>query len=99
MTRDRAEAIRAAVCRCAGIEVEDMTGPGRHRSHVIARQVLAGVLRNEGMPLSSIGAVMGRDHSTVMWALGRLGDALLTKTRDVWVLWNDVHETMEREGI
>lgn len=99
MTKERAEAIRAAVCRCAGIEVEDLAGPGRYRNLVIARQVLAGVLRDEGMPLSSIGAVMGRDHSTVMWALGRLGDALLTRTRDVQVLWDDVQAMIAGEGI
>lgn len=99
MTTERAEAIREAVCRCAGITVEALKDRGRYRCQIIARQVLAGVLRDEGMPLTSIGWMMDRDHSTVMWALGRLGDALLTKTRDVQVLWNDVHETMEREGI
>lgn len=41
----------------------------RKREKVYARFVVCRYLRNYGWPLSKIGQVINRDHSTVLWAL------------------------------
>ena len=90
MTKERADKIRALVCRHAGLTVDLLTDRGRYREQVIARMVLAGVLREYGMPLSSIGRMMNRSHPAVLWQLRNLDDALETGVRDVTVLWREV---------
>ena len=94
MTKERAEELRDIVCRHAGLTVDLLTDRGRYRDQVIARMVLAGVLREYGMPLSSIGRMMNRSHPAVLWQLRNLDDALETGVRDVTVLWREVTEEL-----
>lgn len=45
-------------------------GPERSRTYIKPRMALARELRNRGLPLELIGAVLGRDHTTVRFYLG-----------------------------
>src|SRR5688572_15811949 len=61
-----------AVAKCRGVSVAGLTAKSRHAHLVDARFIAYGVLREMGLSLPDIGAVMNRDHSTVMNGLAQL---------------------------
>ncbi len=62
----------AAVCRVYRVSVAEVMSPGRKVPAVLARQAVMWMLRfSRGMSYPQIGALMGRDHSTVFWGIGR----------------------------
>lgn len=60
------------VSRRLGITVAEITGQSRSQTAIVARRVIAMLAREAGYSLNEIGAMLGgRDHSTVLCALGR----------------------------
>lgn len=58
----------------AGLRVGDLTGPGRQKRIVAARDRCAYRLRTElELPLKTIGTWLNRDHSTIIHALKKCG--------------------------
>lgn len=52
-----------------GMTFEDTLRKEKFRVHVLARRDCYAYLREQGWSYPEIGALFGRDHSTVMWAL------------------------------
>ncbi|CAA9376807.1 chromosomal replication initiator protein DnaA [uncultured Nocardioides sp.] len=76
-----------------GISLEDLTGPSRGRHLVLARQISMYLCRElTSMSLPQIGKEFGRDHTTVMYANGKIKD-LLAERRAVF---NQVSELTNR---
>ena len=62
----------AAVCRVYRVSVEEVMSPGRKARAVLARQAVMWMLRfSRGMSFPQIGALLRRNHSTVVWGIGR----------------------------
>lgn len=62
----------AAVCRVYQVTVAEVMAPGRKVRTVLARQAVMWMLRfSRGMSFPQIGAILRRDHSTVVWGIGR----------------------------
>lgn len=76
-----------------GVSLEDLTGPSRGRHLVLARQISMYLCRElTSMSLPQIGKEFGRDHTTVMYANGKIKD-LLAERRAVF---NQVSELTNR---
>lgn len=57
-----------------GCAVDELAGPARHKHIVAARRDVAGYLSRElGWSTTSIGKLLGRDHTTILNLLGRVG--------------------------
>ncbi len=76
-----------------GVSLEDLTGPSRGRHLVLARQISMYLCRElTSMSLPQIGKEFGRDHTTVMYANGKIKE-LLAERRAVF---NQVSELTNR---
>lgn len=61
-----------AVCERHNVCMADVMGLSRYREHVAARYEVFYILRNDyGMSMPQIGALMGRDHTVVMYGIKR----------------------------
>lgn len=58
--------------RLYDVTLEDVLGQSRDRRIVKARQAAMWLLRQRDLSFPAIGAVMGRDHTTVMYACQRI---------------------------
>lgn len=89
MTRQHAVALRERVARAAGIGALDIIGRGRSRQAVMARMVLAGLMRRAGWSYPAIGRLMRRDHADVLYLCRHLDGALAVRKgyEDVVALW------------
>lgn len=66
----QARAVADEVCRVHDIEIERVLAPTRKREVVAARQeIMARLHLDLGMSLPTVGALLGRDHTTVMHAV------------------------------
>lgn len=78
--------ITAAVTTAAathGVTPADIAGPSRHRNVTQARQIACWIAHDVGATYSAIGAVINRDHTTVMHGCRRVENshALLAMAR------------------
>lgn len=76
-TRPRGERVRTIIERAAArhqVSVDDLLGPSRRKSLVVARweaiRIVAVVFPDFSLP--HLGDIFKRDHSSIMYALGRL---------------------------
>ncbi|MDP1710320.1 MAG: helix-turn-helix domain-containing protein, partial [candidate division WWE3 bacterium] len=62
------------VCRCFGINREQLCSPSRSREIVLPRQIAAYLLRQMGnASLNQIGALLGgKDHTTILHGLKKI---------------------------
>ena len=68
----RARAVLEAVAREHGMTPKLVLGPCRVRRLVAARRETAIRLVEEGLSVREVAMVMGRDHSSILYLLGRL---------------------------
>lgn len=61
------------IAREHGFTASDLIGPSRVREVCMARWRAMKVLRAKGRSLSSIGRTFNRDHSSVIYGIGRIG--------------------------
>lgn len=71
---ERLAAIMREAARIFGTSPEDIAGPSRFREVVDARAASCYAARLFDMSYSRIGRQIGRDHSSVMAACGRVGE-------------------------
>lgn len=78
------EKIIGAVCRHYKVGSEDLRSSSRKASVVMARQALMYLLRKRlGLPLTYIGELVGgRDHSTVLYGIEKIGRLIATNQKD-----------------
>lgn len=62
----------ALVARGFALAPELLTGPGRTPGLVLARHSLFWLLRQQNRSYPAIGRLVHRDHSTVMYGVGRI---------------------------
>lgn len=67
-----------AIERLTGVSQELMRGPSRAAPIVAARWMAIAALRARGWSLPRIGRELNRDHTTVLYALRRMGQANAT---------------------
>src|SRR5262249_11689557 len=74
MPRERLRALIAEVAAAHGVSVEDLRGPRRFPHIVCARHAAMRRVHQafQAKSFPEIGRVFARDHTTVMYALGRL---------------------------
>lgn len=98
---EEAEIIRDIVCREAGVTVEELTCPLRYREYVVARQVLCYMLTSRGLSSSQVGRLIGRDHTSVLWSLRRVADAMAAPQsyRDVTALLESCTKAVEASAV
>ena len=72
---------RAAVLD-AGVPMAEIRGRGRDPRTVHARDLVCARLRAAGLSLPTIGRLVGRDHSTVLYALRKVADPEATRERN-----------------
>lgn len=76
------ERIVARVSAAFGVTPKDVTGTCRQRSVLVPRQVAMYLAREVAkMSLPQIGAAFGRDHSTVLHAARKVGEAIASDTK------------------
>ena len=63
----------SSIARQHGFTAADLIGPSRVPEVCTARYRAMKALRQKGRSLSSIGRTFNRDHSSVIYGLGRLG--------------------------
>ena len=87
----KAVAVRERVARAAGIDAQDIIDRGRSRQAVVARMVLAGLMRRAGWSYPAIGRLLRRDHATALYLCRQLDGALAVGRgyEDVVGLWNE----------
>lgn len=74
------ENLLSVICFVSGETENAIRGNLRHRNLVLARHVYFHIARNiMGLKLTEIGSYIGRDHTTVMHGLNRIGDMVFTK--------------------
>lgn len=74
--------VQLEVCKLFNLNLEDITGPGRSRELVLARQVAMYLARHlTTFSLPSIGRAFGKDHSTVIHACNKVAQLLVTDGR------------------
>lgn len=66
--RARYAVLRDAMCAVTGLQ--DLGGPARYRTNVWARNLVMYQLRLDGFSLHQVGESVGRDHTTVVHAIG-----------------------------
>lgn len=67
-----------AIERLTGVSLAEMKGPSRYAPYVAARWMAIAALRARGWSLLRIGRELNRDHTTVLYALRRMGQANAT---------------------
>jgi chromosomal replication initiation ATPase DnaA len=60
-----------AIARAHRLSLNDMRGPCRLKAYVQARRIAYEYLRGRGWGYIKIGEYFHRDHTTILWALGR----------------------------
>lgn len=74
------ENLLSVICFVSGETEKAIRGNLRYRNLVLARHVYFHIARNVmGLKLTEIGTYIGRDHTTVMHGLSRIGDMIFTK--------------------
>lgn len=73
-----------AMCKRMGYDVREVRGESRVRRYVMFRTEMAESLRLCGFSYPAIGHALNRDHSTVMWILGRTGRIPHWKAGEKW---------------
>ena len=74
------ENLLSVICFVSGESENDIRGNLRYRNLVLARHIYFHIARNiMGLKLVEIGQYIGRDHTTVMHGLNRIGDMVYTK--------------------
>lgn len=69
------------MCRVFNVRLSDIKGNSRNRKHVQIRHIVFWYLYNSTyFSLETIGAILNRDHATVLYALGKHKN--LTETND-----------------
>ncbi len=64
---EAAKGIAKRICKDCDVDFPDVIGPVRSKKLVEARKKIASVLRGKGFSYPEIGAVINRDHSSVMF--------------------------------
>jgi chromosomal replication initiation ATPase DnaA len=70
------------LARCAalyGVQVEDVVGGCRKQQEVRARQAAAWLFRRGGLSSPLVGAILGCDHTTVLYAQKKIDASPSTK--------------------
>lgn len=81
--QDRAAAIKKDVCRRYGLELEDLIGPSQRKAAVAARYEAIRLIKKSIQSSSTeLGRMFGRDHTTILYALGRVPKSYERKKRD-----------------
>ena len=62
--------IAERVAESFGVTLDDLYGETRRTPLPLARHVVMYVARSQGMTTGEVGAALGRDRSTVSWAVG-----------------------------
>lgn len=74
------ENLLSVICFVSGESEDAIRGNLRYRNLVLARHIYFHIARNVmGLKLTEIGKFIGRDHTTVMHGLSRIGDMVFTK--------------------
>ena len=74
------ENLLSVICFVSGESENAIRGNLRYRNLVLARHIYFHIARNiMGLKLVEIGQYIGRDHTTVMHGLNRIGDMVYTK--------------------
>jgi chromosomal replication initiation ATPase DnaA len=74
------ENLLSVICFVSGESENAIRGNLRYRNLVLARHIYFYIARNiMGLKLVEIGQYIGRDHTTVMHGLNRIGDMVFTK--------------------
>lgn len=74
------ENLLSVICFVSGESEDAIRGNLRYRNLVLARHIYFHIARNVmGLKLTEIGKFIGRDHTTVMHGLSRIGDMVYTK--------------------
>ena len=66
----------------AGIAIEALQGRGRDPRTIRARDLVCVRLRAAGLSLPTIGRLVKRDHSTVLYTLRKVADPVATRARN-----------------
>lgn len=64
--------LASQITEATGVSLEAMLGRGRTTDISHARQCLMAALWKEGLSISEVGYVLGRDHTTVIFGLRKL---------------------------
>lgn len=65
-------AVLERACRAAHADAEAVMSTDRAQESIRARRIIMGVARELGMSTPAIGALLGRDHTTVLYGLRAL---------------------------
>jgi chromosomal replication initiation ATPase DnaA len=65
-------ALAEPITAVTGVTVEEMLGRGRTPQVAIARHHLMAAMWRSGLSIAQVGAVLGRNHATVIYGLRRL---------------------------
>lgn len=68
------------VSKISGVHVRDILGNSRRASIVKVRHVAQWKARNEGYTLEQIGKTFNRDHTSILYGIRRVDEALGTTT-------------------
>lgn len=66
------------ICRELRVSLDDLRQKTRKRRVVAPRQLCAYILRYNGFTLTQIGALLGKDHATIMSSCTRVENDMLT---------------------
>ena len=92
-TYDQAGQTVALVAEAYEISLAELIAPGRDPLHVEARRVAMQLLAERGLGASSIGRVIGRDHSTVLHHLAVLRERPTPEEQE---MLSDLRRTIAR---
>lgn len=73
--RELAAQLAEGIAKETGIPAEDILGRGRDAQVVAARHRLWAMLHDAGISYSSLGKVLDRDHTTVLYAVRKVREA------------------------
>ena len=89
--------IMATTARHFSLTVEDLTGSNRTANIALARQVAMYLCRDQtDLSLPKIGALFGRDHTTVMHAYRKISDMMI-KDRSVFNTISEITSNLKQQ--
>ena len=90
------ERVINTTCSFFDLKVEDVIGKRRHQQLIIARCIIANILREQySYTLKSIGLLLGRrDHSTVVNYAKRHADFMFTNDEGYRTLYSRIKENL-----
>ncbi|MDR0488722.1 MAG: chromosomal replication initiator protein DnaA [Propionibacteriaceae bacterium] len=93
-----AELIMSNTAHYFSLTVGDLTGTNRTASVALARQVAMYLCRDQtDLSLPKIGALFGRDHSTVMHAYKKVSD-MMVKDRGIYTTIQEITSQLKQES-